>query len=155
VNDTDTLKRFPDWEDRLRTYFDTCGEIAFAYGEHDCSLFAASAVQRQTGVDFAADFRGRYSDAKGAAQALRQYGAGTLQKTVTAALGKAKHVARAKRGDVVLLNNSLGICAGKFSLFVGQLDAFGQHLAPDDITKARGLIPHPTALCRRAWTVPF
>jgi len=148
------LERYEDWEDRLRTYLDTCAEKKFEWGQHDCTLFAASAVQRITGHDFAASLRGTYTDAKSAAQVLREHGAGTLLKTVSECLGRHRHVAFAKRGDVVMHAGALGICAGSFSLFVGALDNFGQPLAPDDITKPReGLIPHPTLLCDRCWLI--
>lgn len=148
------LVRHDFWEDALRTFLDNCAERRFEWGSHDCTLFAASAVERMTGVDFAEGLRGTYSDARSAAEVLRQHGAGTLLKTVSACLGRHRHIGFAKRGDVVMHNGSLGICAGSMSLFVGQLDNFGQHLPPDDITEGReGLIPYPTSLCDRCWPV--
>lgn len=148
------LQRFDDWEDRLRTYLDTCAEKKFEWGKHDCTLFAASSVQRVTGHDFAEALRGTYADAKGAALVLREHGAGTLLKTVSECLGRHRHVAFAKRGDVVMHNGSLGICAGSMSLFVGSRDDFGQLLPPDDLGKTReGLIPWPTLSCDRCWPV--
>ena len=158
------IARLPDWHDRLSSYFAQCAKKHFTWGEHDCALFAASAVHAMTGVDFGEPFRGKYDDAAGAAKALREYGAGTLQRTFTAALGKPKHIARAKRGDIVLYKTSeidrigtMGVCAGRFSHFVGCLDDGFQLLpAHDDTAKPfEGLIPVPTSLCARAWTVAF
>lgn len=150
------LHRFDDWHDRLATYFAIVDETPFEWGTHDCALFAASAIQRMTGVDIAADFRGKYSDNIGAALALREYGAGTLQKTFTALLGASKHISRAHRGDVVCLNNSMGICGGSFSRFVGEYNETVEPiLNPVELSKRSRLIPVPTLSCQRAWSVPF
>jgi hypothetical protein len=48
------------WERRLDAWVAKSHVMPFDCGEHDCGLNAATAVERQTGFDFAADFRGRY-----------------------------------------------------------------------------------------------
>jgi hypothetical protein len=136
--------RHPDWFDRLQTYLDTVAEKPFLWGEHDCALFAASAVQRMTGVDPAEAFRNLYDSELGARKALREVGQGTLLKTAKHWFGAPKSVYFAKRGDLVMRDRTtLGICVGPFSWFVGE-----EH-------GAAGLVVIPTNACRYAFTVPF
>lgn len=56
--------RLADWRPRLVAYVEAVRARPFGYGSHDCALFAAGAVQAMTGVDLAADFRGRYTSLK-------------------------------------------------------------------------------------------
>lgn len=136
--------RHPDWHDRLATYLDRVSEEPFKWGEHDCALFAASAVQRMTGVDPAEDFRGTYDSYKGATEALREHGSGTLLKTVRDWFGPSISVHLAKRGDLVMRDaRTLGVCVGQYSWFVAQIGA------------GVGLIALPTASCAYSFTVPF
>lgn len=53
--------KLPDWRARLDSWVAESFRMPFAWGQHDCALNAARAVEAQTGVDFAADWRGRYS----------------------------------------------------------------------------------------------
>ena len=139
------LYRFNDWEDRLRTYLDRVREERFAWGTHDCALFAADCVKAQTGVDPAEAFRGTYDTARGAAIALREHGQGTLLRTVTHWLGKPGCPHHAKRGDIVMRDaRTTGVCVGHWSWFVGSEDQ-----GTDQLTVA------PTASCRYAFTIPF
>ena len=136
--------RHPDWHDRLATYLDNVSEAPFEWGQHDCALFAASAVQRMTGVDPAEEFRGQYDTYKGATEALRKHGAGTLLKTVRDWFGPSISVHLAKRGDLVMRDaRTLGVCVGQYSWFVAQIGT------------GKGLIALPTASCAYAFSVPF
>ena len=112
------MSRLPDWEARLHAYLEEVREKAFAWGEHDCALHGANVVKVMTGEDHGAPFRGRYSTPRGAAGALRRYGAGTLEATFDSHL-EAIPPAFAGRGDLVLADGSLGVCMGGFALFVG------------------------------------
>lgn len=52
----------------LSDYVDETERVPFAYGSHDCLLWVAGAIERITGVDHAAAYRGRYTslaEAKG------------------------------------------------------------------------------------------
>ncbi len=49
-------------------------DTPFEWGSNDCCLFAADIVQAITGHDFAASFRGTYSDAFGASSLLGSLG---------------------------------------------------------------------------------
>lgn len=139
-----SLSRLPYWEEALSLYLDRCHDTQFKWGEHDCALFAAGAVKAMCGVDPAETMRGTYSDARGAAEALKEKAAGTLLKTANAWFGEHKHPAQAKRGDIVAKDRTtLGVCVGHWSWFVGEE---GSH---------QGLIAIPTADCKKAWTVSF
>lgn len=136
--------RLARWEPRLRLYLEEQRHAPFAWGRNDCALFVAGAVAAMTGVDLAAAFRGGYSDARGAAAALKAHGAGTLRATVTALLGPALHPARAMRGDVVECRKALGVCTGGWFWMVGE----NEHGQP-------GLLRLPMTLAERIWHVPF
>lgn len=66
--------RHPDWKLRLISYVGTCAKIPFAYGQHDCALFAAGCIAAMTGVDLAAEWRGTYTSLKGGLAALKRAG---------------------------------------------------------------------------------
>jgi hypothetical protein len=135
--------RCQDWEERLALYLDRINEVGFAWGRHDCALFAADCVNAMTGVDPAERYRGKYDTARGAAEALRLYGAGTLLKTMKSIFWQVS-VSHAQRGDVVMLDRTTtGICAGQYSWFVGREQA------------RESLIPIPTSSCRFAFRVPY
>lgn len=57
------IEKHPDWHARLHRYVVSVYRTPFEPGTHDCALFTAAAVmvQDKNGIDFAADFRGRYS----------------------------------------------------------------------------------------------
>lgn len=70
------IARLPDWRPRLVAYLEEVRTRPFAYGAHDCALFAAAAVLAMTGTDLAADYRGRYTSLK---EGLKLAGASHLQ----------------------------------------------------------------------------
>lgn len=140
--------RLPDWEELLHDFMLAGRERAFAWGEWDCILFACAAAHAITGHDAAAEYRGRYSDAAGAALALRELGKGTLLKTVDAEF-QSKPVARAMRGDLIWHDGSVGVCMGATAAFVTDPEAM------DALGAARNgnFIMLPRALWQRAWSV--
>lgn len=138
------IVRAPDWEERLAVYLDRKREEPFKWGSNDCALFAADAIKAMTGVDPGEAFRGQYDSRTGSALALRDHGAGTLLKTVTTWLGQPKHPVFAQRGDIVMKDrNTLGVCVGLHSWFVGE--EHGQN----------GLVAVPTADCTKAFSLAF
>jgi hypothetical protein len=136
------MRRYPDWETRLAAYLEPLRDRPFQWGRHDCCTFAAGAVRAMTGKATMAEFRGKYRDEAGAAEALKTTGAGTLISTMNS---KFKRVApgHAHRGDIVMVDGNLGISFGEVSLHVG---AEGER---------QGLIRHPRARWRKAWIVPM
>jgi hypothetical protein len=141
-------ERLPDWEQRLSNFLTAHQHRPFEWGQWDCILFACAAVAEMTGHDAAAAYRGRYTDAQGAALALRELGKGTLLKTVDHEF-EAKPVARAIRGDLIWHAGCVGIC-------VGANAAFLTDPALDDIAGAPRLGSYvllPRALWQKAWSV--
>ncbi len=66
--------RLVNWEARLSAYIASVARTGFAYGRHDCALFAAGGVDALTGTDPAAAWRGRYTTEIGGLRHLRRAG---------------------------------------------------------------------------------
>lgn len=62
------------WQSRLGEYLSETSQTPFAYGVSDCALFSAGAVLAMTGVDLAAEWRGRYKTMRGGLRVLRASG---------------------------------------------------------------------------------
>jgi uncharacterized protein DUF6950 len=107
------LTRTAHWDTReLHDFLLARAQEPFVWGKNDCSLFAADAIQSFTGVDLAADFRGKYTD-EASAMALVQKVTGTATIEAAAAYCAQKqslveypHPLLAKRGDLVLVEES-------------------------------------------------
>lgn len=97
------MTRLPDWQDRLTALVAHAHRQPFAWGTHDCCLWAADAVLALTGRDPAADLRGRYADATGAMRALRAMGGllGAGRRAGIALAGPG----HARDGDVALVSD--------------------------------------------------
>ena len=110
----------------------------FAWGVQDCCLFAADAVQAQTGVDHAAELRGTYSTAAEALALLDQLGG---LPAVAGRAGPEIPPLCARWGDVGMVHHegrdSLGLCQGVLWL----------------VPAAQGLGPLPLQAATRAWRV--
>lgn len=134
--------RRADWPEILAALLARARAAEFAWGEHDCCLFAADVVRAITGRDPAAAFRGRYRTRRGAQLALKRYGRGTLLATVTAILGEPVPPLLARRGDVLYMDGpqgpAMGVCSGPRVMFP---------------TRPRGLVAvHPLS-CSHAWRI--
>jgi hypothetical protein len=112
----------------------------YAWGHHDCALFAAGAVQAMTGIDFAAEFRGKYEDEDGARRLLTSLGCGDVGDLASRYLPEITP-AEARRGDVVMIEGVLG----PFLAIVDGRTAVGP--------SARGLTHTPLDQAVRAWGV--
>lgn len=132
--------RTGDWERALSAYLAECEGRPYAYGEHDCGLFAAGAVLAMTGSDPAEPFRGRYCSKWSAAEALRDHGAGTLEATLDGLFPEVP-IGFARRGDLAWHEGSVGVVYGAVALFVGDVDG------------AARLIKVPRAAWEKAWAV--
>ena len=143
------LKRHEDWQTRLHTHITECSRTPFEWGKHDCALFVADAILAHTGVDVAADFRGKYSDEKGAMATIAKVTGGkTVEDAAVYAANKhglkeLPSVLFAQRGDMVIFDGAEGpavgiVCLnGREALFVG----------PAGLRKVK------VAKCRRAWRI--
>lgn len=137
------LKRFEDWPARLARALAEAARRPFAWGSHDCALFAAGVVQALTGTDPAAELRGRYETAAGAARALGSGGLAATAEALACAHGmEAIPPLMAQRGDVVLFETE-----GRDAL--GVVDLNGRIAAAGEA----GLVVLPLSHAKRAWRV--
>lgn len=129
--------RLRDWQSRLQACLAERWAQPFAWGAQDCALFAADCADACTGVDPAADLRGTYSDAAGAARVVAELGG--LAAIAAARMGPEIAPALAQPGDIGLVLNDgrecLAVCTG------------GMWHAPG----AAGLCALPMAQAQRAW----
>jgi hypothetical protein len=115
------MTRLPDWQTRFALLCIERRARAFAWGQHDCCLWAADAVRSLTGQDFAADLRGTYATAAEASRVLKKLGG--VRGIATAALGASVAPAFAAVGDIVLMQQDgrelLAACNGLEALCAG------------------------------------
>lgn len=96
-----SLRRLPGWEARLEAMLRAAEGRPFSWGECDCCLLAADAVQALTGHDYAADWRGLYRSRKEASVRLvAVYGTADLAILATEMLGAEIPLGQARRGDI-------------------------------------------------------
>lgn len=122
----------------------------FKWGENDCALFAADAIQAVTGVDIAEEFRGKYATERTAWKAIKKIAGGTTVSEA-AAYCAARHnliehefPLMAKRGDLVVVRNRDG---KEIAAIVGLR---GHPIAPGD----DGLVQFSITDVVRAWKLP-
>lgn len=92
--------RLENWPSLLAIFLTERANTPFTWGQSDCCLFAADAAQAITGTDFAADYRGKYDDARGALAFVEA--AGGLASLVPFETVAPSY---AQRGDIVLVEN--------------------------------------------------
>lgn len=144
------LRRRGDWLRRLSDYLAACEGLRFARGRFDCALFACDWVREATGVDVAADYRGRYDTRAGAARRLKEIDGGGLYEAACRAFGAPLAAPlMARRGDVVLCE--VKGPDGPSSPALGVVDATGVEIAL--VAPDRGLIRAPLIAARAAWAV--
>lgn len=109
------MTRAPHWPEQLAAFIEQRRDMAFAWGDNDCALFAADWVLEVTGRDLARDFRATYVNARGAKDALRMYD-GLASIVDATGLVRWQAPAMAQRGDVALILNAgreaLGVVVG-------------------------------------------
>lgn len=144
------LKRQKHWATRAyHSFLMERAKTPFAWGVHDCALFAADGVLAVTGTDIAADFRGKYSDQAGAFALIKQLTGGT---TVADAAAYCAHRAGltewpkplfAQRGDLVVFQAPTGEMVAGLVHLSGCIVAVGE----------KGLYRFPISKVLRAWKV--
>src|ERR1700687_318805 len=101
------MNRFDFWPKLLDDFIASRRDTPFAWGAHDCCLFACDAVLAMTGEDLAEEFRGKYDSALGAQRVLKEFGCETVGELASRiaqkrSLRELPHL-YAQRGDVVLV----------------------------------------------------
>jgi hypothetical protein len=123
------VERLPNWRPRLDEYLDGIEGRPFEWLSLNCGFFAADCVIAETGLDFAPEFRGKFTTEKGAALALRRAGFVSVVDVAAARLpeippdtaryGDVAAVLVDGRPALVLVNRASLICmsaAGKAAL---------------------------------------
>lgn len=93
--------RLPDWPERFAAYIARHRGTPFAWGVHDCVLFAAGNVQAITGQW---PLSMQWPDAAAAARLLRRLGG--LESAVDGVLPRLSSPALAQRGDILLVHGA-------------------------------------------------
>lgn len=98
-------RRLKDWPSRFDAVLRAARRQPFAWGVHDCCLWAADAVLACTGADPAAAVRGTYADALAAWRLVEQFGG---MQAIGAAAGPEISPRLAAAGDVGLATMAQG-----------------------------------------------
>lgn len=113
--------RLQGWDVALAGIIKDRRDTPFVWGQHDCCLFAADCALAITGIDFAADFRGRYDSSAGAARLIAERGG--FAQMITGLLGDEIPLNFASRGDVVMIDHNgrpaLAVCMGAYLVAAG------------------------------------
>lgn len=117
IGGEDLMERLSDWRARLNETIEASRRTPFVWGQSDCAIFAADAIRAVTGEDIAAGYRGTYSDAAGALQALQDAGFADLAEMAVAYLPEVEPI-MAQAGDIVALPSpetgwTLGVVIGE------------------------------------------
>ena len=111
------IERIPNWESALSDYILSKRDEPFVYGQNDCCMFAAGAMIVITGIDPIPEFRGKYKSLTSSIKALKEFGAGDLEKTIDGKLPEIP-VGLARRGDVAFYDGSLGVVMDGYAWLV-------------------------------------
>jgi hypothetical protein len=121
----------------------------FVWGENDCCLFPANAIQAISGVDLADDFRGRYRDEASAFALIKSLTGGSSVADAAAycahkhGLVEHEFPLMAKRGDLVVVKNG-------DALICGLVHLNGRHVIT---VSTNGHVRLPVSNVVRAWSI--
>lgn len=129
------MDRLPDWRTALNQLVEERRERPHEFGQHDCALWYADCRVVTHGEDLAAEVRGTYKTATGAARVLRRhFKVQRLEELPERLYGPRLPITFARAGDPVLadlaamgladpteglLGLSLGVCLGSVSYLTG------------------------------------
>jgi len=149
------LVRVQHWAERaLHTFLLENANKPFKWGTNDCCLWVGDAIQAVTGVDIAADFRGKYTTKAQAFALIKTLTNGTTVADAAAycaaqhGLPELPKPLFAQRGDLVIAQN--GSATGPDSLIAGIVHLNGRHVVT---VGPKGLIRLPITTVTRAWRV--
>lgn len=105
----DNKPRLQDWQSRFAKFLEERQARPFKWGQQDCIIFPARAIQAMTGYNYVAqntkEGRG-YKTRAGAEEMLENHFKGKVENVFTHFLGKPrKDIGFASRGDIVLIKN--------------------------------------------------
>jgi hypothetical protein len=111
------MNRVSDWETRLSEYIASKRSVTFEWGVEDCCTFSAGAVEVLTGVDPVPEYRGAYSTAL---QSARVLDGKTMEEVLDSKFPEVP-IGFAQRGDLVLMDDCVGVVAGDYAWFVSDV----------------------------------
>jgi hypothetical protein len=109
--------RLGDWDARLCDYIASKRSVAFEWGVNDCCTFSAGAVEALTGVDPVPEYRGAYSTAL---QSARVLDGKTMEEVLDSKFAEVP-IGFAQRGDLVLMDECVGVVAGDYAWFISEV----------------------------------
>lgn len=136
------MKRRYNWRTRLFAVIAENRPRSFVWGEWDCARFAAACVEEMTGEDFYAQYRDTYSDAVGAALALRAKGFRDLTD-LASSLFQEIPISMAQVGDLAAID------VGEDGIALAIV--LGDHLGCLSPQSGYGLMPRTAAV--RTWRI--
>lgn len=128
------------WELRFSNYIDSVRNAPFKWGENDCIIFSAKALEAITGQDFYSQYL-PYETEEQAKSILKDNGG--FEGIIGKSLGKAhRNILKSKRGDLVLLKIP--------SITCGIVDDSGQHIiCPSE----KGIVKYPLSSSYKVWSI--
>jgi hypothetical protein len=99
--------RYPDWQTRFWSALEKHRPAAFAFGRHDCVLFAATMADAISDADYVGRARDAFSwtDAREAALIIKGKNLAMLVQTV---MGSSMRWQYMSMGDMVLIEDDVG-----------------------------------------------
>lgn len=117
-----------DWPERLWQAVEDARRTPFEWGAHDCATWTFDTVALLTSGPSRADaWRGRYTNRIGAARVMLDNGWRSLSDMGDVLLQTRVSPLEARRGDVALVGDALGMVVGQSVAVLGEDDL---HLAP-------------------------
>lgn len=107
--------RVENWVERLDAVFSDAAARPFAWGSHDCCLFAARCVEAMTGEHPMPDAVGAYKTKTGAYRWLKRE-FGTVRQMLELLLDAPCNPNFAKRGDLALFEKGQDFAIGVIDL---------------------------------------
>jgi len=148
------MKRIEHWATRsFHEFLLARAARPFVWGENDCALFCADGIEAMTGVDIAAEFRGKYHDEASALALIKTVTGGATIADAAAYCAKGAGLAEwkwplfAQRGDLVIVVDAGRETARSIS---GLVHLSGRHVVA---VGELGLKRLPIEAIERAWHV--
>lgn len=98
------MERVQEWQIALRKYIGEVRSLPVRPGTHDCALFVAGAIAAVTGVDLAAEFRGKYTTYEEGLSLLRDHGYTDHVDMIAKHLEKLYHPSMSLYGDIAIVS---------------------------------------------------
>lgn len=106
------IRKTAGWQSRLVAYLAANARADLVFGQMDCALHGASALEAMTGVDLAAPYRGRYTTFLGGLRVLRKDGYADHIALVAAHLRPRTAGEAARPGDLAVVATADGPALG-------------------------------------------